>query len=54
MAGDIDNDDYVANLLKADAQKTAKQYKMVGMDAFLPSRYVAASTRNSDTLFLAG
>lgn len=41
MAGeDIEDDEYVANLLKKDAQKTAKQYEMVGMDAFLPNRYV--------------
>ncbi|KAF2477287.1 uncharacterized protein BDR25DRAFT_277053 [Lindgomyces ingoldianus] len=39
MAGDdIDNDDYVANLLKQDAKNTAKKYDMVGLDAFIPKR----------------
>lgn len=42
MADDkLNDDDYVANLLKEDAKKTAKQYKMVGLDAFLPQRCVA-------------
>lgn len=38
--GDINDDEYVANLLKQDAQKTAKQYKLVGLDAF-STRYVS-------------
>jgi len=34
----IDDDDYVANLLKQDAKDTAKKYEMVGLDAFLPQK----------------
>lgn len=37
---DVDYDDYVANLLKQDAKNTTKQYKLVGLDAFLPQKYV--------------
>ncbi|KAF2176197.1 hypothetical protein K469DRAFT_723330 [Zopfia rhizophila CBS 207.26] len=36
MAQDIDNDDYVANLLRRDAKNTSKKYEMVGLGAFLP------------------
>jgi hypothetical protein len=46
MAGDeasID-DDYVANILKQDAKNTAKQYKLVGMDAFQPKKCVLHPT----------
>jgi hypothetical protein len=46
MTGDeIDDDEYVANLLKQDAQRTAKQYKLVGMDAFRSNRYVRNRAR---------
>ncbi|KAF2658552.1 hypothetical protein K491DRAFT_690067 [Lophiostoma macrostomum CBS 122681] len=38
MADNIDDDEYVANLLKQDATDAAKQYKMVGLDAFKPAR----------------
>jgi hypothetical protein len=48
MAGDdIDDDEYVANLLKQDAQKTAKEYKLVGLDAFRSARYVRSLHRGS-------
>ena len=40
MADNIDDDEYVANLLKQDAADAAKQYKMVGLDAFKPARCV--------------
>ncbi|KAF2735150.1 hypothetical protein EJ04DRAFT_511984, partial [Polyplosphaeria fusca] len=34
----IDDDDYVANLLKKDAKIAAKRYDLVGLGAFLPTR----------------
>ncbi|KAF2786035.1 hypothetical protein K505DRAFT_422678 [Melanomma pulvis-pyrius CBS 109.77] len=36
--GNIDDDEYVAQLLKEDAKSTVKKYEMVGLDAFLPQR----------------
>lgn len=52
MAGhNIDDDDYVANLLKQDAQKSTKQYQMVGLDAFLPNRYVCRKHPDYPHLF---
>jgi hypothetical protein len=39
MQNGIDDDEYVAKLLKQDAKTTAKKYEMVGLDAFLPQRY---------------
>lgn len=39
MENGIDDDEYVAKLLKQDAKNTAKKYEMVGLDAFLPQRY---------------
>jgi hypothetical protein len=41
-SGNLDDDDYVASLLKQDARNAAKKYEMVGLDAFLPSRCVLA------------
>ncbi|KAF2271206.1 hypothetical protein CC78DRAFT_557192 [Lojkania enalia] len=39
MAGNnIDDDEYVANLLKQDAKNSAKHYEMVGLSAFMPQR----------------
>jgi hypothetical protein len=46
-AKNLDDDEYVANLLKEDAKKTAKQYSLLGMDAFLPKRCVAVANPNS-------
>jgi hypothetical protein len=40
MQNAIDDDEYVAKLLKQDAKTTAKKYEMVGLDAFLPQRSV--------------
>ena len=40
----LDDDDYVANLLKEDASKNAKQYEMVGLGAYLPKRCVLGPT----------
>lgn len=40
MADRLD-DDYVANLLKQEAKASAKQYELVGIDAFNPKRCVA-------------
>lgn len=39
-ADSLEDDEYVANLLKEDARRSAKKYEMVGLDAFLPQRYV--------------
>lgn len=38
--GNIEDDNYVANLLKKDAEKAAKRYELVGIDAFNPKRCV--------------
>jgi hypothetical protein len=40
MATDEINDEYVANLLKKDAKIAAKNYKLVGLEAFNPKRCV--------------
>lgn len=42
MAAEDLDDDYVANLLKEDAKTTAKKYDLVGLDAFIPKKCVAA------------
>ena len=41
MTGNIEDDEYVANLLKQDAQNATKKYDLVGLDAFNPRRCVA-------------
>ncbi|KAL5118409.1 hypothetical protein ACEQ8H_003759 [Pleosporales sp. CAS-2024a] len=38
MAGNIDDDDHIAALLKQDALNAKKQYELVGIDAFNPKR----------------
>ncbi|KAH6048928.1 hypothetical protein HBI67_220990 [Parastagonospora nodorum] len=38
MAGTVDDDEYVASLLKQDAQNAKKKYELVGIDAFNPKR----------------
>ncbi|EFQ96331.1 hypothetical protein CFE70_009040 [Pyrenophora teres f. teres 0-1] len=38
MANNIEDDAYIADLLKQDAKKAAKKYELVGMDAFNPRR----------------
>ena len=40
MANNIDDDAYIAELLKQDAKKDAKKYELVGIDAFNPRRCV--------------
>lgn len=40
MANNIDDDAYIAELLKQDAKKAAKKYELVGIDAFNPRRCV--------------
>jgi len=40
MAGTVDDDEYVASLLKQDAQNAKKKYELVGIDAFHPRRCV--------------
>jgi hypothetical protein len=32
MSGNIDDDDYVANLLKQEAKEATKTYSLVGLD----------------------
>ncbi|KAA8614533.1 hypothetical protein PtrSN002B_008194 [Pyrenophora tritici-repentis] len=38
MANNIDDDAYIAELLKQDAKTAAKKYELVGIDAFNPRR----------------
>jgi len=42
MAGDDFDDDFIADILKEDAKKTAKRYDLVGLEAF-KHRYRASS-----------
>ncbi|CAI6335772.1 unnamed protein product [Periconia digitata] len=37
-SGNLNDDDYVVSLLKADAKNAAKKYELVGVDAFNPKR----------------
>ena len=41
MASKLDDDEYVANLLKQDAKNATKKYELVGIDAFNSKRCVA-------------
>lgn len=41
MSGDMDDDEYVANILVQDAKNSTKKYELVGIDAFNPRRCVA-------------
>jgi hypothetical protein len=41
MAGNLDDDEYIAKLLKQDAKSAKKTYELVGLDAFNPKRCVA-------------
>ncbi|RYN56127.1 hypothetical protein AA0118_g8301 [Alternaria tenuissima] len=52
MARDIDDDAYVAELLKQDAKKATKTYELVGIDAFNPRRCVT-SFRTRDAVAYA-
>jgi hypothetical protein len=40
MAANINDDEYVANLLKQDAKSARKKYDLVGIDAFSHKRCV--------------
>jgi len=40
MASNINDDAYIAELLKQDAKKAANKYELVGIDAFNPRRCV--------------
>jgi hypothetical protein len=42
MTGNIEDDEYVASLLKQDAKNASKKYDLVGIDAFNPKRCVAS------------
>jgi hypothetical protein len=43
MTGNIDDDEYVASLIKQDAQNAKKKYELVGIEAFNPKRCVASN-----------
>ncbi|CAG5179039.1 uncharacterized protein ALTATR162_LOCUS9002 [Alternaria atra] len=45
MARDIDDDAYIAELLKQDAKKATKTYELVGIDAFNPRRMNSRAPR---------
>ncbi|KAF1958554.1 hypothetical protein CC80DRAFT_14502 [Byssothecium circinans] len=47
----IEDDDYIANLLKQDAKDAAKKYELVGIDAFNPKR-VRSGAPKPNTNFL--
>jgi hypothetical protein len=40
MAGNVNDDEYVASLLRQDAQSAKKKYELVGINAFNPKRCV--------------
>jgi hypothetical protein len=40
MTGNIEDDEYVASVLKQDAKNATKKYDLVGIDAFNPKRCV--------------
>ncbi|KAI0578830.1 hypothetical protein Alg130_07762 [Pyrenophora tritici-repentis] len=53
MANNIDDDAYIAELLKQDAKTAAKKYELVGIDAFNPrssKRRAASPASDSDPL----
>lgn len=45
MAKDLDDDAYIAELLKEDAKKATKKYELVGIDAFSPRCVMSLRTR---------
>ncbi|KAF1945128.1 hypothetical protein EJ02DRAFT_370399 [Clathrospora elynae] len=51
MTGDIDDDEYVAGLLKQDAKNVTKKYELVGIDAFNPRRMKSGAPK-PNTSFL--
>ena len=42
MTANLDDDEYVAVLLKQDAKQATKKYELVGIDAFNPRRCVTS------------
>jgi hypothetical protein len=38
------SDDYVASLLAKDAKESSTKYSVLGMEAFLPSKYYPSRT----------
>jgi hypothetical protein len=54
MAGNLDDDEYVASLIKQDAQTAKKKYELVGLDAFNPKRCVTSLPHTSYCNHLAG
>jgi hypothetical protein len=40
MGDHLDDDDYVANLLKEDAKKANESASVIGMRAYMPQRYI--------------
>ncbi|KAH7402561.1 hypothetical protein BKA66DRAFT_449046 [Pyrenochaeta sp. MPI-SDFR-AT-0127] len=51
MTGRLDDDEYVANLLKEDAKSATKKYELVGIDAFNPKR-IKSGAPKPNTSFL--
>jgi len=45
MARDLDDDAYIAELLKEDAKNATKKYELVGIDAFNPRCVMSLRTR---------
>lgn len=43
MQANINDDTYIATLLKEDAKNAKKKYELVGIDAFNPKRCVYAN-----------
>jgi hypothetical protein len=54
MAGNLDDDEYIASILKQDAQTAKKKYELVGLDAFNPKRCVTSLPYTSYCNYLAG
>lgn len=46
MPDNIEDDAYIAELLKQDAKKAKKKYELVGIDAFNPKRCVSSNSMN--------
>lgn len=42
MKKDLEDDEYVAELLMQDAKNATKKYELVGIDAFNPRRCVSS------------
>jgi hypothetical protein len=47
--GDPDDDDYVAQVLAKEARDSSMKYSTLGMEAYMPARYVSAVRKVSIT-----